>query len=90
MSASQFKSACNKVSTRLLGFKCFTKDDDYDLLCLADDALTSGQTPTAFVHEVFADDLAKRENEKHERHESCQSGADIDDEFYAAIIVYGK
>ncbi len=42
----------------------WAEDDPYDLREAAKSAHARGQTPEAFVEEIFADDIASRENDR--------------------------
>lgn len=61
MTSKKFKKECNKYCHRALNFYCFDDDDSYDLNCLVDDAIQSGQTPKQFINEHFHDDIAELE-----------------------------
>lgn len=62
--AETFRKRCNKISERLLGVSCFDKADSYNVEVLLPEALASGQTPSRFVREVFAEDFASIEYDK--------------------------
>ena len=70
MTNKLFKSKCNKISKKLLGFEAFDEDDSYDVECLVKHALKVKKTPLQFIEEAFAEDLWNIEYNKHLRDES--------------------
>jgi hypothetical protein len=45
-------------------------DDPYDLLTVALEAYAKEQSPTAFIEEIFADDIASREHDEEMRRQA--------------------
>ena len=73
MTEKTFKSKCNKISLKLLGFEAFDKDDSYDIECLLKHSLKVNKSPRQFIEEAFGEDLWKIEYNKHLEQESIKN-----------------
>ncbi len=67
-----WKASCNTISNELLGFDAFNDGDDYDLDTVAPERFASGQTPQAFIEEMFEEDLARQEHDSQQQIESLE------------------
>ena len=70
MTEQLFKSKCNKISKKLLGFDAFEEGDPYDIECLVKHALKVKKTPRQFIEETFDEDIWKKDYNKYLEEES--------------------
>lgn len=77
-SFNDWKSECVTASEELglaVG-DMWAEDDPYELAVVATAAFSAGQTPTSFVEETFAEDLARQAGDDDEFNQSLMEGED--------------
>ena len=73
MTFDEWKVKAEAVAIDLLGLNdLFTEKDLYDLREAAEASYKDGVSPQGFVEEMFADDLASRENDSQMEAESLE------------------
>jgi hypothetical protein len=76
MTYDEWKGAAAKCADELLTLEpIWSPDDPYELLEAAQAAFDSGQSPEAFIREMFEEDLAAQAYHNHLVEESLKSNA---------------